>query len=216
MSAKGSSVRDPRVLRAELIVARAKARRRMAAPPAPGSRGATGRAASEGEVTLQGHAAIFNCLSDDLGGFREILRPGAFREALRSKPDVRFLINHEPSTVLARTKSGTLTVSEDAIGLRMVARIDPADPHAAGLTVKMGRGDIDQSSFAFTLSPDGDEWGVTDDDDVVRTILPGGINELFDVSAVTFPAYPAAGVAVNGGVRHVHPAHLRLTRPPRP
>lgn len=142
------------------------------------------------DYTLRGHAAVFNKLSDDLGGFRELLEPGAFRAALRGSPDVRLLIDHQ-GLPLARTASGTLELREDSVGLHVWARVAPSE-RTTELRSAMQRGDVDQMSFAFTLH-DGegaDDWAVTDTGSVVRTIRADGVADLYDVSVVTFPAYP--------------------------
>jgi len=141
------------------------------------------------DFTLRGHAAVFNRLSDDLGGFREMLEPGAFRAALRAQPDVRLLFNHDPNFVMARTASGTLELREDPTGLHVWARVPPLG-WISDLRTSMQRGDIDQMSFAFTIGEGGDDWAVTDDGQIVRTIRADGVNGLFDVSVVTYPAYP--------------------------
>lgn len=140
------------------------------------------------ETTLRGHAAVFNSVSEDLGGFREIIEPGFFRAALRRKPDVRLLINHG-GLPLARTASDTLELREDNQGLHVFARLDKNDPDVVSLRGKMQRGDVDQMSFAFTLREDGDDWAVAEDGTVIRTLRADGADELFDVSVVTFPAY---------------------------
>ena len=140
------------------------------------------------ETTLRGHAAVFNSLSDDLGGFREMIEPGFFRAALRRQPDVRLLVNHD-GLPLARTASGTLELREDTRGLHVFARLDKLDDDVRNLRTKMQRGDVDQMSFAFTLREDGDDWAVSEDGAVVRTLRADGADELFDVSVVTFPAY---------------------------
>lgn len=140
-------------------------------------------------VTLRGHAAVFNSLSEDLGGFREMIAPGAFRAALRKQPDVRLLFNHDPSYVLGRTASGTLELREDNSGLHVFARVDRSISWANDLQRSMQRGDIDQMSFAFTVTDGGDTWAVAENGTVVRTINADGIDELFDTSVVTFPAY---------------------------
>lgn len=147
------------------------------------------------DYTVVGHAAVFNSLSDDLGGFRELLEPGAFRTALDQQPDVRLLFNHDPNYVMARTASGTLELREDPDGLRVWARVPPLS-WITDLRTSMSRGDIDQMSFAFTLADEGDDWAVADDGTVVRTIRADGINELFDVSIVTYPAYTRTDAAM--------------------
>lgn len=146
------------------------------------------------ETTLRGHAAVFNSLSHDLGGFRELLEPGAFRAALRRQPDVRLLVNHDPNYVMARTASGTLELREDGNGLHVFARVDRRISWVEDLRTSMQRGDIDQMSFAFTIGEGGDNWAVTDDGQVVRTIRADGVEGLYDVSVVSYPAYEATGV----------------------
>lgn len=145
--------------------------------------------ANGADFTLTGHAAVFDRWSDDLwtfaGTFREKIARGAFTDVLESKPDVRLLFNHD-GMALARTKSGTLELSEDEEGLRVWARLAPTS-YATDLRMAMARGDIDQMSFAFTIAED--EWHEDHEtEEVERTILR--VDELFDVSVVTFPAYP--------------------------
>lgn len=148
------------------------------------------------DFTLRGHAAVFNSLSDDLGGFREVLEPGAFRAALEKQPDVRLLFGHNGDTLipLARTKSGTLEIREDDTGLHVWARVAPTS-FARDMRIAMERGDLDQMSFAFTLQEGGDDWENTDTG-VIRTIRRDGIRDIFDVSVVTYPAYPETDVAM--------------------
>ncbi len=149
----------------------------------------SGDPARKTDTTLRGHAAVFSSLSDDLGGFRELIAPGAFRAALRSNPDVRLLLNHDPNYVLGRTASGTLELREDGTGLHVFARVDRNISWVEDLRSSMQRGDIDQMSFAFTVDDEGDTWSVTDDGQAIRTIQPDGVRDLFDVSVVTYPAY---------------------------
>lgn len=150
------------------------------------------------ETTLRGHAAVFNSLSEDLGGFREMIAPGAFRAALRKQPDVRLLFNHDQNFVLARTAAGTLELREDTSGLHVFARVDRSISWVEDLRASMQRGDIDQMSFAFTVADDGDEWAVTEDGTTIRTILPDGVNGLYDVSVVAYPAYERTSVNMRG------------------
>lgn len=148
------------------------------------------RAKSGTVPRITGHAAVFNQLSDDLGGFREKIRPGAFAETIKES-DVRALWNHDPNFVLARTKNKTLVLEEDNIGLAFDAAL-PETQQARDFFVQIERGDVDQMSFGFMVLPDGDtlRW---EDGGVVRELIKV---ELFDVSPVTFPAYPQTDVSV--------------------
>lgn len=137
---------------------------------------------------ITGYAAVFNELSDNLGGFYERIEPGAFARSLESA-DVLALWNHDLNYPLGRTRSGTLSLSEDETGLAF--EIQPPDTqYARDLLVSMGRGDIDQMSFGFTAIRDRwDQLG----DQVVRTLLEV---KLWDVSPVTMPAYPQTSASV--------------------
>ena len=136
--------------------------------------------------TIRGYAAVFNSMSHDLGGFREVIAPGAFSNALARGADVRLLYNHDDGAVMARTKSGTLELVEDEVGLRIWARVDMADPDVQRVASKMMRADVDQMSFAFTVEED--EWDESGGYPL-RTIR--SVGELYEVSVVPFPAYEA-------------------------
>jgi len=151
--------------------------------------------------TLRGHAAVFNSLSDDLGGFRELLEPGAFRGALRGTPDVRLLFNHDMNRVMARTTAKvdgkpSLELREDKSGLHVWAVVTPR-MWVDDLAIEMAGGLIDQMSFAFDIKEEGgDDWAVAEDGTVVRTIRQDGVDTLYDVSVVTYPAYASTEVAM--------------------
>jgi HK97 family phage prohead protease len=136
---------------------------------------------------IAGYAAVFNQLSDDLGGFREKIAPGAFTKSLGN--DVRALFNHDSNLILGRTKSKTLRLSEDPKGLAI--EIDPPDTEAArDLLTSIKRGDVSQMSFGFfTRSDIWEDIGGK----IVRTLIDV---DLFDVSPVTFPSFPQTAVAV--------------------
>jgi len=140
---------------------------------------------------IVGYAAVFDSLSEDLGGFREKIAPGAFKRSLSRGDDVRALFNHDANYVLGRSLSNTLSLQEDKKGLRI--EIDPPDTQFShDLMVSIGRGDISQMSFGFYTKSD--TWEESEDKkDVTRTL-----NEvdLVDVSPVTFPAYPETQVAL--------------------
>ena len=144
-------------------------------------------------ITLAGYAAKYNSMSDNLGGggmggFREIIKPGAFRRAIEEKQDVRFLFNHDSDHILARTKSGTLSLEDDAVGLRFEAKL-PDTQLARDLATSVERGDIDGMSFGFKTVRD--DWEFTNGGEI-RHLLDV---DLFDIGPVTFPAYPDTDVA---------------------
>jgi HK97 family phage prohead protease len=143
---------------------------------------------SDAGITLTGYAAKYNAMSDDLGGFREIIKPGAFRRAVEEKQDVRLLFNHESDNILARTKSGTMTLEDDAVGLRFEAKL-PDTQLARDLATSVERGDIDGMSFGFKTVRD--EWEFKTGGEI-RHLLDV---DLFDIGPVTFPAYPDTDVA---------------------
>jgi HK97 family phage prohead protease len=140
---------------------------------------------------IVGHAALFDTVSQDLGGFRERIRPGAFAESLRHD-DIRALFNHDPNVILGRNRSGTLLLTEDDKGLRI--EIDPPDTQTSrDLMISIGRGDVTQMSFGFVVRSDGQVWEKDDAGRVLRTLTAV---RLFDVSPVVFPAYAETAVAV--------------------
>jgi hypothetical protein len=139
---------------------------------------------------LEGYPVIYGSPSKDLGGFREIVEPGAFGEALGQLPDVRALFNHDPNQVLGRTRNGTLQLAEDSRGLRMAVTL-PDTSYARDVYALVERGDVSQMSFAFKVRRGGETWG-TEDGHRVRRLRS---LDLLDVSVVTFPAYAATMVA---------------------
>ena len=134
-----------------------------------------------------GYASVFNTLSNDLGNFKEIISPDAFEGRLND--DVRFLINHE-GLPLARTTNDTLRLTTDETGLRYEAKVANTSL-GRDLLELMRNGTINQSSFAFVV--DDDSWEVKDGVNI-RTI--NKVSRLYDVSAVTYPAYEEASVAL--------------------
>jgi len=155
-------------------------------------------ATEDGDRKIVGHAAVFDQWSEDLGGFREMVKPGAFKKTLK-EADVRALFNHDPNFVLGRNKAGTLTLAEDDKGLAV--EIDPPDAQwARDLTTSMERGDINQMSFGFRVVKE--NWNDEDPRDLTRELVEV---ELFDVSPVTYPAYPQTTVAVREHVRSLTP-----------
>ena len=141
------------------------------------------RAAGDDSLVVEGYASNFD-VEYDLGYFKESVARGAFDDVLED--DVRFLLNHTGAP-LARTTNGTLELSIDETGLKYRAALaDTQDGRDLYKLIK--RGDITQSSFAFTI--DKDEWS---EDRSTRTITK--IGRLLDTSAVTYPASPSTTVA---------------------
>lgn len=144
------------------------------------------RSLGEGKMRVGGYAAVFEKLSQDLGGFREKIQRGAFANSVASG-DVRALWNHDSSIVLGRTTSKTLRISEDEYGLNF--EVDLPDTQAGrDARVSIERGDVDGVSFGFEVLEDKvDRSG----DEIIRTLL--SVN-LFEVSPCTFPAYLSSNV----------------------
>ena len=138
---------------------------------------------------IRGYAVVFNAKSQNLGGFREIIKPEAVDRTLSEALDVRALVDHDTGKVIGRTKAGTLALRKDKKGLRV--EIDPADTTAGrDVLESVRRGDISGMSFAFrTLT---DEWRM-EDGETIREVLDMTISE---VSIVSFPAYTQTSVEV--------------------
>ena len=145
-------------------------------------------------IRVSGYAAVFNQAADIGGFFQEIIAPGAFADAI-GRDDVVFLINHE-GLPLARTRSGTLVLREDATGLFMESVLDGTDPDVQSIVPKMKRGDLDKMSFAFI--PELQEWDETGAMPV-RTIRKLA---LFDVSIVTTPAFDGTSIGLRSLQQH--------------
>lgn len=150
------------------------------------------RQADDGTMRLRGYAAVFNDDSVPLP-FIERIAPGAFRKTLTETPDVRLLINHE-GLPLARTKNGTLTLTEDDRGLYMDATIADTS-EGRDLYTLVERGDVDQMSFAFRVIRQ--KWN---EDRTTRTLTEVSLAD-GDVSVVTYPAYPTTTVEAREALR---------------
>jgi len=147
---------------------------------------------------VRGYAALFNTKSSDLGGFIERIDPHAFDE-VDLEDGVVALFNHDPSLILARSggANATLRLGTDERGL-WYEFTPPNSPNGQNLAEALRRGDITQSSFGFSIARDaGEEWDWVEDEEgrehAFRTIKK--ISRLYDVSPVTYPAYPDTSVA---------------------
>lgn len=145
------------------------------------------RADADG-IKVEGYAAVFGERTNIAGMFDEVIERGAFEDAI-GRDDVVFLINHA-GLPLARTRSGTLQLTEDDHGLKIETTLDQDDPDVKSIAGKMKRGDLDKMSFAFF--PEVQEWDESGDMPL-RTIRKAS---LYDVSVVTTPAYEGTEIAL--------------------
>lgn len=141
----------------------------------------------DGRMMIRGYASVFDKLSSDLGGFREKIDAAAFNEVLDN--DVRAAYNHDANFILGRSKAGTLRIGVDDQGLWYEVDL-PDSTMGRDLWESVKRGDIQESSFKFTVLED--DWREADEG-VIRTIKKVG--RLIDVAPVAYPAYPDATVA---------------------
>lgn len=151
---------------------------------------------ASGQPAIVGYAAVYNRLSLDLGGgLREVILPGAFDKVLqrqRGRQDVVAVFNHDINIVLGRTSSGTLELSSDDKGLKYT--VTPPTTRADIIEL-INRRDVKGSSFAFTVSKDGESF-TSDAAGAIRNVRE--VSGLYDVGPVVNPAYPAStsGIAM--------------------
>jgi hypothetical protein len=136
---------------------------------------------------LGGIAAVVNSVTD-LGYFEEVIAPGAFDYALQKDYDIRCLFNHESELILGRTKANTCKVFVNAQGnLEYTWIPDYENPTHVSVVRSIMRGDITQSSFAFTIREQ--TWTESEKYGTMGKRVVNVIEDLFDVSPVTYPAY---------------------------
>jgi HK97 family phage prohead protease len=151
------------------------------------------RAATEGGGgTLTGYAVVFGSLSRDLGGFAEIIEPGAFGTAdqngrldLETHGRVMARFNHDSNALLGTTDAGTLRLFLDGTGLRYEVDL-PDTGVGRDVAALARRGDIRHSSFAFMVPPGGSTWAYDENDRVIRRVNSA---QLIDIAPVADPAY---------------------------
>jgi len=144
----------------------------------------------DGQKTFTGYAALFNTPSDGMQ-FTEVIAPNAFSRTLKRVADgkkmISFLFGHDETRALATTASGRLTLTEDARGLKVEAKLDPADPDAASVISKLTHEAQSMGmSFGFSIPKNGDVW-----EEAVRTLNEINLFEVSVLSAGQTPAYPA-------------------------
>ena len=146
----------------------------------------------------------------DRGLFDEMIDPGALDSA--DLKDVRFLVNHNKNMIpLARSRNNnensTMQLSQDAEGLTIRANLDTENnPTAQELYSAVSRGDVSGMSFMFTVKTE--SWDNLDTDYPRRHIT--GIDKVFEVSAVTFPAYTATTIDVRADAEALESAKAAL------
>lgn len=146
---------------------------------------------------LVGYAAVFDQETDIGGYFREVVKRGAFAEAI-SRDDIHALFNHDYAHVIGRKKAGTLEIAEDDHGLR-VAITPPDTQTARDLVANIRAGNIDQMSFAFSMEGGKQTWDETGETPL-RVIERVG--ELFEVSVVPRGAYPTTEIGLRALDQH--------------
>ena len=134
--------------------------------------------------TITGHPLLYGKWSEDLGGFRERILPGAASKTIR-EADIRVLFNHDPNYVLGRNRAGTAEFTDQVQGVFMRAT-PPPTTWATDLLISMKRGDINQMSFAFQAVRDDWREPRSEGDLAERDIAE---LRMFDASVVVFPAY---------------------------
>lgn len=152
------------------------------------------RAGADGKAQrVGGYAAKFGVRSENMGWgeteFYEVIEAGFFDGVLGD--DCRCLVNHDANLILGRTASKTLRLSQDATGLGYDCDVDGEQSYTRDLLISLRRGDVTQSSFAFGVKREGQRW-VEEGNVITRYLLKGGCSRLYDVSPVTYPAYPDA------------------------
>lgn len=135
---------------------------------------------------IEGYAAVYDSLSENLGNFRERIERGAFDRDLKANKDIRAFFDHDSGCVLGRVSAGSLRLWSDDVGLGVSIDLpEPTEP--ANLRFLMDRGDIDQMSFGFYVRSGGEKDGGRSPDGLpVRVITDV---ELVEVSVVSIPAY---------------------------
>jgi HK97 family phage prohead protease len=156
------------------------------------------RAEGDG-MTFTGYASVFNSPSEDLGGFVEYVAPGAFKRSLQSRNEVKLLWNHDAGEPLASLRGGTMSLVEDNRGLKVTAQL-PNTSRGRDVAELLRTKVIDTMSFGFNVIRD--SWST---DGKTRTLESV---RLFEVSVVSFAAYPATTAQVRSASPTINPDEL--------
>ncbi|WP_415325730.1 HK97 family phage prohead protease [Clostridium perfringens] len=135
------------------------------------------------EKVISGYINKFNTRSQYLGFFEEVL-PGAFDKTLADGHNIYAMYNHNADMILGSTKSGSLKLNTDEVGLHFELKINSNISYANDLYELVSNGDIDGCSFGFYVLDD--EWTYTEDKVDLRKVKEV---ELIEVTITPFPAY---------------------------
>jgi HK97 family phage prohead protease len=156
------------------------------------------RAEGDG-MSFTGYASVFNSPSEDLGGFIEYVAPGAFKRSLQSRNEVKLLWNHDSGEPLASLRGGTMQLVEDNRGLKVTAQL-PNTTRGRDVAELLRTNVINTMSFGFNVIKD--SWS---SDGKTRTLESV---RLFEVSVVSFAAYPETTAQVRSGNQTINPDQL--------
>jgi HK97 family phage prohead protease len=156
------------------------------------------RAEGDG-MTFTGYASVFNSPSEDLGGFVEYVAPGAFKRSLQSRNEVKLLWNHDSGEPLASLRGGTMQLVEDSRGLKVTAQL-PNTTRGRDVAELLRTNVINTMSFGFNVIRD--TWS---SDGKTRTLESV---RLFEVSVVSFAAYPSTTAQVRSANPTINPDQL--------
>jgi uncharacterized protein len=156
------------------------------------------RAEGDG-MTFSGYASVFNSPSEDLGGFIEYVAPGAFKRSLQSRNEVKLLWNHDAGEPLASLRGGSMQLVEDERGLKVTAQL-PNTTRGRDVAELLRTNVINTMSFGFNVIKD--NWS---SDGKTRTLESV---RLFEVSVVSFAAYPSTTATVRSMDQTIDPDKL--------
>ena len=139
------------------------------------------RAAGAGKI--EGYAAVFGQYSQDLGGYKEKIRAGAFRNSLGTN-DVVALYNHETGSVLGRVSARTMRLSETDVGLKTSIDL-PSTTLGKDVYELVLRGDLKGMSFGFHIVKD--EWKSSTERELIEV-------DCHEISVTPFPAYRGTSI----------------------
>lgn len=152
------------------------------------------RSESDGKMRFSGYALKFDRKTNLFGDYYEIIRKEALQDTDMSR--VFLLFNHDQSKIIAGTPNGSLKLMTDDIGLRIDA--EAVETETSKEVYQLAKsGLLDKMSFSFKLSENSYDFVKQDDGTWLREIV--GIDKLYDVAIVTFPAYEDTEVSARNG-----------------